>query len=685
MTIDYRNLNLGKQPSAREKLINSGYEALLGPDVNSTEPPRIGYILLGLSKAGWESLFSGVIFEVLEQQRQNWIASRRAGSHEPSVEELLAGIGIREVYYELMNLRHLLKPIGGTNIYIPMNSDGTYSLPTPNVQFITIAEVIQAEINASPDYSPGVVNPIINHVLEFNWTNDPAWSGITPVPPNPKEQGQSGYNQNWPYIILYRNNDTDSLLDLWELQYLPDLPAKGEKGDPGQIGDPGQPGPPGQPGEPGPPGQPGEPGPPGPIGPTGPKGPTGTGPGGPEPTGPTTPSIPVPWNGGGEARNPEEICGVPVQIAEKDLQGIRNFIFAPAQLIPVDCGYLSIRSAVDAVGHNTWGKDYKRRNLVSVTFQLDMLYLQSETVPNPSYIDDPNPPNQPTITFTPSDIAILGIRNPAIYTGLNRATNLGEWVPETINLEPSVSIGGNDYGVGIQVSNDEFNPLKVGSTANPLACEELYWDFNVVPIPLVAAVVQQLLDGRTGARLFVSCMAINFDGPNIVELPYTFNPANVVAGYAPDSYWSITDSNGNIKGGSADSIFQVNIFAPDNQILTGVTVHVEATGANGINNTGSGNINFFKRNYLVADTQIGSMGFNYNNSSYVSTTADVIFDVANPITDCGLGYYCVVHHLGDTLNGGSNIRALTITPIAPVTPPPPPPAPTINYGNTFPS
>lgn len=220
--------NLGSKPSAREKLNRSGYEALLGPEIDEISPTRTGYFLLALSEDGFKTLFNSIVEEVLEEQRQNWIDARRGGNDSPNDIDLLARESLREVYFELMNLRNLVVPRGGTNILIPM-VDGEYDIPEPNVQFITILEAIEQEISGVP------------------YSDD---TGPAPDPLHPLTTD----NPNYPYILP----ENWHLTDFWELQYLPDLPSKGEKGDQGDQGDQGIEGHIGIQGEPGPQGEPGQ-------------------------------------------------------------------------------------------------------------------------------------------------------------------------------------------------------------------------------------------------------------------------------------------------------------------------------------------------------------------------------------------------------------------------------------------
>lgn len=272
----------------------------------------------------------------------------------------------------------------------------------------------------------------------------------------------------------------------------------------------------------------------------------GTG-GGPPPPPPNGGGTDGSGSGGGIHTNPQgypgdtSICGDPVQIYAKDLIGLRSWIFAPAQLLNTDFDYanVNLRPGIDAVAANTFS-DYNPANLKSATLLLDMAFLVTETVPTSltkSQFKD--------ITYTPTNVL------PRLYSDTTRTNLLGQWAETSeTTLGVELEINGTLHNASLTAGLCSFAAITVDLTGN----KPVYIDGSVVPLPTVAAVIDQFLNGRTGARIFVSCLV--YTNPSCAKLPIR---GSWLSSDAPDPFASL-GSNPDTIGGDGQPI--TNSFDP---------------------------------------------------------------------------------------------------------------------------
>jgi hypothetical protein len=203
-----------------------------------------------------------------------------------------------------------------------------------------------------------------------------------------------------------------------------------------------------------------------------------------------------------------------------------------AQLIPLvaDPAVTDLRAVVDDVGHNTF-PDYDPALLISVTFAFDGATI--------SGIAGAFSVSVPAIPYS----------EPAIYRGNDfDATHEGFGSGDILGPFGLTFIAdGVPINISVTFHNWDFVAITVGNESAPIGAGPLALGYILVPPPIFAQAAQQLLEGRSANRLFITCMEVGI--PEIcaeesrVALPYNHSftcPENdgwyYPTGYGSDCY-----------------------------------------------------------------------------------------------------------------------------------------------------
>jgi hypothetical protein len=219
----------------------------------------------------------------------------------------------------------------------------------------------------------------------------------------------------------------------------------------------------------------------------------------------------------------------------------------------------------------------------------------------------------------------------------------------------------------IHLGLHEFTELTIGTDNAPLGCAPVYIDGSVVPIPLIAAVIQQILDGRTGARLFVRCLkCYSSDGQTDLPVFQDFNIAN-----QPYEHGSISHQDGEFED------YPMTIYF-DNRAYLGPFFAPTDGNANGhlhfrVYRHGGGGDNTFSATLVRSDFGRNSTSMGLGVIPSEGDTGDVIFNQDFNVI-CNEQYYLQIDMSQGALNHwGVKFISASWDDVSPDVPPPPPP------------
>jgi hypothetical protein len=250
-------------------------------------------------------------------------------------------------------------------------------------------------------------------------------------------------------------------------------------------------------------------------------------------TGPGSPGITKATTGGVTYT---KVCGVPQQIAHKDLTGIRS-ILVFANLIPVEIGPLKLRGAVDSFARFTFDK-YKPRNLVSATFELVGTATKQLVAEIP-----PAPPVTANYTNAPA-LAHNGVVD---VIASNSTKVLGFNLPiDGVNVGEQLTL---EYFAG------PGSQKTIGSRAAPLRCSEITFQGLVTPVPVLVQAIDFALNNKSGLDLYLTCLEIRSSSPIEYDVPFLKS----VVGVPSYNSNNLRDNVGIIYStSSADTYFRNN-------------------------------------------------------------------------------------------------------------------------------
>lgn len=475
-------MNPKKAQNDLQKMLAFGDEVTIEPEASSISGKKAYQVNLSDAAISEKLDFASMAMYFKQHiDAQTYYAVN--GHSRPKTDDI-APIGYQELFLELLDMAQALEIVGGTIIYITPPA-----IPPDPPILITSVE------NAAGPMGLTVPTEFVYQVFV---AGTPGRPGV-------------------PETLDHYDDVSRPVLPLDKFLILYILTEQGPKGDPGVPGV-------------------GQPGPAGPAGPTGPTGEcicdgkTGPGPGPPPPPPPGgDPGGTGP--GGGIWTNPTQepgtdtsVCGEPVQIYQKDLIGLRSWIFAPSQLLNTDFDYpnVNLRPGIDSVAANTFA-GYDRTRLKSATLFLDMAYLISETIPTPTRDNEFT-----DITFTPTNT------EPKFYSDAGRSDLLGQFAAGSVNnfTIPSF-INGLSKSIGLIAGLNDFTPLVIDVSGS----KNVLIDGSICPLPLASAIIDQFLNGRVGARIFVSCLT--YENPlDCIALPVeqSFDISQQVNGAWPYGY-----------------------------------------------------------------------------------------------------------------------------------------------------